>query len=171
MPQCGPLDVLVLIAPLGVILFLDAVSEWIPSGCGQEQRGFPFVLLLTVGFPLVFDMGGGFKECKNNLFSVREIIDQEIPFQQIQPSIYGVYIYLAFKYGNIKFYLYLEGSGASRVAVGCRCAVGGQPLKDLSKVIHHWVPLFLEGLLDQYFERISCSLFFLFFHVPNAIKV
>ena len=31
--QRGSLDVLVLIAPHGVILFLDAVSEKIPSGC------------------------------------------------------------------------------------------------------------------------------------------
>ena len=54
----GPLDVLVLIAPHMVILVLDYISEWIPSGCSWEQRGFPTVLLLTIGFPLVFDMGG-----------------------------------------------------------------------------------------------------------------
>ena len=83
LPQRGPLDVFVLIAPHRVILFLDAVSERIPSGCGREQRGFPFALLLTVGFPPVFDMGGSFEEWKNNLFSVREIMDREIPFQQI----------------------------------------------------------------------------------------
>ena len=75
LPQRGPLDVFVLIAPHGVILFLDAVSERIPSGCGREHRGFPFVLFLTVGFPPIFDMGGGFEECKNNLFLVREIMD------------------------------------------------------------------------------------------------
>ena len=139
------------------------LSKRIPSGCGQERRGFPFILLLTVGFPLVFDMGGSFEECKNNTFLVREIMDREIPFQKIQPSIYDVCIYLAFKYRNLKFYLYLEGSGTSGVAVGCRCTVGGKSLKDLRKFIHHCVPLFLKGLLKQYFDRISCSLVFLFF--------
>ena len=77
--QRGPLDVLVLIAPHRIVLFLDGVSERIPSWYGREQRGFPFALLLTVGFPPVFDMGGGFEECKNNLFSVGEIVDREIP--------------------------------------------------------------------------------------------
>ena len=104
LPQCGPLDVFVLIAPYGVILFPDAISERIPGGCGREQRGFPFALFLTVGFPPVFDMGGDFEECKNNIFSVREIMDQEIPFQKILPSIYGIFIYLAFKYRNVKVY-------------------------------------------------------------------
>ena len=102
LPQRGPLDAFVLIAPHGVILFLDAISEGIPSGCGQEQRKFPVILLLKVGFPPVFDMGSDFDECKNNLFSVGEIMDPEIPFQQIQPYIYSVYIYLAFKYRNFK---------------------------------------------------------------------
>ena len=83
LPQRGPLDVLVLIATHEVILFLDAVLELIPSVCEREQRGFPLVLSLIVGFPPVFNMGGGFKECKNTIFSVREIMDIEIPFQQI----------------------------------------------------------------------------------------
>ena len=59
--------------------------------------------------------------------------------------------------------MYLERRGASKVAAGCRCAAGGQPLKDLEKVIHYHVHLFLEGLLDQYFDRIYCSLISLFF--------
>jgi len=46
-------------------------------------------------------------------------------------------------------------SGASRVAARCGCPADGQPLKDLWKVIHHRVPLFLEGFLEQYFDRIS----------------
>ena len=51
----------------------------------------------------------------------------------------------------------------------CRCAVGGQPLKDLGKFIHHHVPLFLEGLLDQDFDKIFCSLVFLSFrHVGSS---
>ena len=61
-------------------------------------------------------------------------MEQEIPFQKIQPYIYDVYIYLAFKYRNVKVYLYLEGSGASKVIVGCRCFVSGQSLKDLGKL-------------------------------------
>jgi hypothetical protein len=67
------------------------------------------------------------------------------------------------KYGNAKAYLYLKRSGASIVAVGCICAANGHPLKDLGKFVHHRVPLFLEGLLEKHFDRISCSLIFIFF--------
>ena len=31
------------------------------------------------------------------------------------------------------------------------------------KIVHHRVPLFLEGILEQDFDRISCSLVFLSF--------
>jgi hypothetical protein len=51
----------------------------------------------------------------------------------------------------------------SRVASGCRCTASQNPLKNLGKVVHHRVPLFLEGLLEQHFDRISYSLIFLFF--------
>jgi hypothetical protein len=80
LPQCSPLYVFFLIAPHGIILFLDGVSERIPSGCGREQRGFPLSLLLRVGFPLVLDMGGDFEECENNPFSVEKFMNQEISF-------------------------------------------------------------------------------------------
>ena len=60
--------------------------------------------------------------------------------------------------------MYLEGSGTSRVAVGCKYIVSGQSLKDLRKLIHHHIPLFLEGLLKQHFDRIYCSLIFPLFH-------
>jgi hypothetical protein len=56
------LYVFVLITPHGIILFLDGISERIPSGCDQEQRGFPLTPFLPVGFPPVLDMGGGFEE-------------------------------------------------------------------------------------------------------------
>jgi hypothetical protein len=56
------LYVLVLIALHGIIFFLDGISERIPSGYGQEQRGFLLVLFLIVGFPPVLDMGGGFEQ-------------------------------------------------------------------------------------------------------------
>ena len=68
---------------------------------------------------------------------------------------------MAFKYRNFKFYLCLQGNGTSKVVIGCRCTIGGQPLKDLNKVIHHRIPLFLEGLLEKYFDRISYSLIFI----------
>jgi hypothetical protein len=74
------LYVFVLIAPHGIILFLDGVSEIIPSGCGREQRGFSLTLLLRVGFPPVLDMGGGFEECENNLFSIGKLMNREISF-------------------------------------------------------------------------------------------
>jgi hypothetical protein len=35
------------------------------------------------------------------------------------------------------------------VVVGCICTASGHPLKDLGKVVHHRVPLFLEGLLEK----------------------
>jgi hypothetical protein len=69
-----------LISPHGIILFLDGVSERIPSGCGREQRGFPLALLLQVCFPPVLDMGGDFEECGNNPFSVGKLMNQEIFF-------------------------------------------------------------------------------------------
>jgi hypothetical protein len=56
------LYVFFLIAPHGIIFFLDDVSKRIPSGCDREHRGFPLALLLLVGFPPVLDMGGGFEE-------------------------------------------------------------------------------------------------------------
>jgi hypothetical protein len=80
LPQRSPLYVFFLIAPHRIILFLDGVSERIPSGCDQEQRGFPLALLLPVGFPPVLDMGGGFKECKNYPFSVGKVMNREISF-------------------------------------------------------------------------------------------
>ena len=68
--QHGPLYALVLIAPHGIVLFLDGVSERIPSWYSREQRGFCLVLVLTVGFPPVLNMGGSFEECKNNFLPV-----------------------------------------------------------------------------------------------------
>jgi hypothetical protein len=69
------LYVFVLIAPHGIILFLDGISERIPSGCSQEKRWFSLALLLRVGFPPVLDMGGSFEECKNNLFSIEKLMN------------------------------------------------------------------------------------------------
>jgi hypothetical protein len=74
------LYVFVLIAAHGIILFLDGISERIPSGCVREQRGFPLSLLLRVGFPPFLDMGGGFEECENNPFSVEKFMKREISF-------------------------------------------------------------------------------------------
>jgi len=38
-------------------------------------------------------------------------MDRKVTFQQIQPSIYNIFIYLTFKYMDIEFYLYLEEGG------------------------------------------------------------
>ena len=75
LPQCGPLYVLVLIAPHGIVLFLDGVSERITSGYDQEQRGLCLILFLTVAFPPVLDKGGSFEECKNNLLPIRKVMN------------------------------------------------------------------------------------------------
>jgi hypothetical protein len=42
-------------------------------------------------------MGDGLEECKSNLFPIVKIVDRKIPFQQIQPFIYNIYIYQSFK--------------------------------------------------------------------------
>ena len=75
LPERGPLYVLVIIAPHGIVLFHDGISERIPSGYGREQRGFCVILFLTVGFPPILEMGGGFEECKNNLLSVGKVMN------------------------------------------------------------------------------------------------
>ena len=43
-----------------------------------------------------------------------------------------------------------------------RCAASGKSLKDMGEVIHHRVPLFFKGLLEQHFDRIFYALVFLF---------
>jgi hypothetical protein len=37
-------------------------------------------------------------------------------------------------------------------------------LKDVGKILHHFVPLSRESLLKKQFNRIVCSVIFLFFH-------
>jgi hypothetical protein len=37
-------------------------------------------------------------------------------------------------------------------------------LKDVGKILHHFVPLSRESLLKQQIDRIVCSVIFLFFH-------
>jgi hypothetical protein len=39
----------------------------------------------------------------------------------------------------------------------------GQALKDVGKILHHFVPLSRESLLKQQIDRIVCSVIFLFF--------
>ena len=64
LPQCGPLYVLVLIDLHRIVLFLDGISEIIPSGYGWEQRGFYLILFVRVGFPPVLDMGVALRSAK-----------------------------------------------------------------------------------------------------------
>jgi hypothetical protein len=39
-----------------------------------------------------------------------------------------------------------------------------QALKDVGKILHHFVPLSRESLLKQQINRIFCSIIFIFFH-------
>jgi hypothetical protein len=39
-----------------------------------------------------------------------------------------------------------------------------QVLKDVGKILHHFVPLSRESLLKQQINRIVCSVIFIFFH-------
>jgi hypothetical protein len=38
-----------------------------------------------------------------------------------------------------------------------------QALKDVGKILHHFIPLSRESLLKQQIDRIVCSIVFLFF--------
>jgi hypothetical protein len=53
--------------------------------------------LLRVSIPPVFNMGNNLEDCKNDLFLVTKIVHRKIPFEQIQPFIYSIYIYQSFK--------------------------------------------------------------------------
>jgi hypothetical protein len=39
-----------------------------------------------------------------------------------------------------------------------------QALKDVGKILHHFIPLSRESLLKQQINRILCSVIFIFFH-------
>jgi hypothetical protein len=45
----------------------------------------------------------------------------------------------------------------------------GSPPKDLHETIHHLVPLLCEGFLNQQFERISCTIIFLFSYHERSL--
>ena len=113
-------------------------------------------------FPPIFDMGNDFEERKSNLFSIRKFMDIKIPFQQIQPLVYNICVYLNFNYRNTEVYIYLEGGGTFTRRRGIAC---WEMSKDLRETIHHLIPLLREVFLNQWFERISYPIIFLFsFH-------
>jgi hypothetical protein len=78
------LYVFVLIAPHGIILFLDGVSERIPSGWGREQRGFSLALLLRVGFPPVLDMAEQLTPIELNIDCLEQARTDQIMDTQIK---------------------------------------------------------------------------------------
>jgi len=55
---------LIIIASDRVILLLKSVHKRCPGGYGGKHARFLHGSLLTMGFPLIFDMGNHFKEGK-----------------------------------------------------------------------------------------------------------
>jgi hypothetical protein len=43
-------------------------------------------------------------------------------------------------------------------------------LKDVGKILHHFVPLSHESLLKQQIDRIVCSIVFIFFHHGEFLR-
>jgi hypothetical protein len=80
LPQCGPSHVLVLIVTNRVILLLYYVHKKIPSGLGPIYSRLLCGNFLPVSFPPMFDMREIFKECEGDRFSVKKIVNKEIPF-------------------------------------------------------------------------------------------
>ena len=71
---------------------------------------------------------------------------------------------MTFKYGNIKIKLYLQGRGSSKTVARWRCACFyRQALKNVCKILHHFVPLSCDGFLNKQVNRILPSTVFLFF--------
>ena len=104
LPQCGPLYVPVLIAPIWVTMFLDGISEIFPSGCSWKYRGFPLIPLLIVGFPLVLDVGGDFEEWKSKIFPIGKIMNHKYPSK--------IFNHLSMTYASI----YPSNMGMSKLA-------------------------------------------------------
>jgi len=48
---------------------------------GVAENRFPLILLFIVCFPLVFEMGDIFEECKSKLFPIGKVMNQKISFQ------------------------------------------------------------------------------------------
>jgi hypothetical protein len=95
--HCGPSCVVVLVASNRVVLLFNGIHEGIP--CGRDCKYFIFLCgpFLRVSIPQVLNMGDDLEECKSNLFPIRKIVDQIIPFEQIHPFIYNICIYQSFK--------------------------------------------------------------------------
>jgi hypothetical protein len=79
--------VLVIVAYNRVILFLNIIPERTPSGYEYKQCGFLCGLFLRVSIPLILDMGVKLKEKKCDIFSIENIMDRKIHFEQIRPFI------------------------------------------------------------------------------------
>ena len=61
--------------------------------------------------------------------------------------------------------MYLERLGTSKVVAWWRLACCyRQDLKEVGKILHHFIPLSRESLLKQHINIIICSIIFLFFH-------
>jgi hypothetical protein len=91
--QGVPSSVMVLVASNSVVLFFNGILEGIPSKGDCKYCRSLYGPLLKVSIPLVLNMGDGLEECKSNIFPIGKIVDQKIPFEQIQPFIYNIYIY------------------------------------------------------------------------------
>jgi hypothetical protein len=74
--QCGPSHILVIIASNRVVLFLNRISERIPSGGDRKYCIFVSVgPFLTTSFPPILDMGDNLKDHKGNILYIEKIMD------------------------------------------------------------------------------------------------
>jgi hypothetical protein len=83
--QGGPFGVLVLVASNRVVLLFKGIPKGIPCRENHKYCRFLYVPLLRVSVLPILNMGDDLEECKSNIFPIGKIVDQKVPFDQIQP--------------------------------------------------------------------------------------
>ena len=76
----GPYCVLVLIASNRVVLFFNGIHEEIPYGGDYKYCRFLYGHFLRVSIPPILNIRDGLEECKSNIFPIRKIVDQKLPY-------------------------------------------------------------------------------------------
>jgi hypothetical protein len=77
----GSFGVLVLVASNRVVLFFNGIPEGIPCRGNYKYCIFLYGPLLRVSVLPILNMGDALEECKSNLFPIKKIVDQKIPFE------------------------------------------------------------------------------------------
>jgi hypothetical protein len=79
--QGGPSCVLVLVASNMVALLFNTILEGIPFGGDHKYCRFLYFPFLKVSISPVPNMGDDLEEWKSNIFLIKKIMDQKIPFK------------------------------------------------------------------------------------------